>query len=76
MKDVANITRRANGRVWIVAISTEGGTDPLDGIQTMPLLTAEAVISTLDRILPYSINSLEMHLEIQDTTGSCEDTTK
>jgi hypothetical protein len=73
---VANITHRANDRAWIVAISTEGDTDPLDGTQTTPLHIVGAVISTLDQILPYSTHGLEMHLEVHDTSGSESDTTQ
>ena len=71
MKDAKNITQKVTDRAWTVLISTEEGTVPLDGILTMRSRIVEAVISTLDQILPYSTNSVEIRLVIRDTTGFC-----
>ena len=76
MKDAASIILKVRGRAWTVHISTEDGITRQDGTQTMPFLIAEAVINTLDQILPYLISSLEVNLERLDTTGLCEGTIK
>ena len=71
VSDAIKSSPKVIGRAWTVRISTEEGTDLHDGIQTTLLPIVEAVISTLDQILPYSTNSVEIRLAIRDTTGFC-----
>lgn len=76
MSGVIRYTMKVDGKDSTAHTFMAGGTAQRDGIQIMLSHIAGVVTNILDQTRQSSINSLEITLEKQDTTGSCDDTTK